>query len=138
MKSYFKNSSGLYFVKGQGFTAKTQATASQLTAGEVDCARGLGYVGTTEAVPVRKSWGVCYVRATDLNGTAVKPNKRNPSERRFATKQEAVTHGSRFNVRRKRKGDSAGTANHVGFYVVETNDPVNAAINPQTGLTNSI
>lgn len=124
------NRTGRYFVKGSGFTATTRAGASQLTSAEVAAARSLGFEpSTTETV--RKSWAVNYIRPEDIVSGRVQANTNNPSARRFATKEEAVQHGTKFPTR----SQSAG---HAGFYVTETNDPVNAAINWDTGLTNAI
>lgn len=137
MKKYLLKKNGFYFVLGSGFSTSYKAKASQLTDAQVECAAGLGYVGTKELAIA--SFAVNYVRDTDLDANGnVQPNKKNPSKRRFATKDEAIQHGSRFGERRAKAGDKAGTAGHIGFYVTETTDPVNAVINWKTGLTNPV
>jgi hypothetical protein len=119
-----------YFVKGAGFAASYTSGATKLTQQDIDCARNLGYAGT--AVPVVTSFAVNYVRPQDLDATGqVKSNVRNPSRRRFATFAEAFQHGTKLRTRDESKG-------HLGFYVTETSDAVNARINWETGLTNSI
>lgn len=136
-KQYYLKNGANYFVLGAGFSTSNQANASKLTQAQIDCAKGLGYTGTS--IPVVVSFAVNYIRATDLDAAGnVQPNKRNPSKRRFATKDEAVQHGKRFEARRLKQGDAAGTAGHIGFYVTESTDAVNAKINWKTGLTNSL
>jgi hypothetical protein len=142
-------SNGLYFVDGQGFTARDPKLATKIAPADVECrvkcARAFGLLAQVEDAPAQVSYGVVYIRKGDVNGVQINkqaPNARvgatDPSKRRFATEQEAITHGSRFNVRKARKGDQPGTAGHRGFFIVETNDPVNSAVNPATGLTNSL
>jgi hypothetical protein len=88
--------------------------------------------------PANKSFGVCYLRKADL--VAGKPtadalnNPLNPSRRRFATEAEADKHGSRFRERKASYGAAPGSAGHIGFYTIETNDPVNSVIS-STGKT---
>jgi hypothetical protein len=97
MNKILKNTSGLYFVEGQGFVATAQAASRfDLTGAEskVACAASMGFQGiTVEDGPANKSFGVCYLRKADL--VAGKPtadalnNPLNPSRRRFATEAEA-------------------------------------------------
>ena len=136
-KYYLKGKdTGKFFVLGKGFVAPTKAEASQLTDAQVASAKSLGFE-PSDAVEVASSWAVNYIRTGDLAGDgSIAANKRNPSKRRFATKDEAVQHGSRFQERRKKAGDEPGSAGHIGFYVTESSDPVNAEINWKTGLTN--
>jgi hypothetical protein len=135
---------GYYFLKGKGFTA-SKAGASVLSEQDIACAANLGYTGVSEALPV--SFGVVYIRKGEgqrlLAGLGKNPANPNagqvdPSKRRFATRDEADTHGSRFRTRKANAGDAEGSAGHEGYFVVETNDPVNSAVNWKTGLTNSI
>lgn len=131
--------SGLFYVSGQGFTAECRDVASKLTEADTNCLKGLGFSFTTEAVKEVSSYAVNYIRLKNLDGTGgVETDNRNPSKRRFATFGEAKQHGSRFNLRVARKGDKPGSAGHIGFYVTETSDPVNAKVNFATGLTNAI
>lgn len=132
------NKSGKWFVKGDGYTGATQKNASALTDAEVAAVIAAGFEPFAKVAALKVSFAVAYVRDTDLDGTTVKPNKRNPSKRRFATKDEAIQHGTQFGRLRKAAGDAEGTAGHVGFYVIETNDDVNASINWKTGLTNAL
>lgn len=135
---------GLYFVKNQGFKAATTSLATKLSSEEAAMvqATGVNYgVEASEVIEVKaSSFAVCYVRPHDIAGDgSIKQNNLNPSRRRFATREEANIHGRRFNERRaKGRNTEKGSAGHVGFYVIETNDPVNAAINPATGLTNKV
>jgi hypothetical protein len=133
------NYNGYYFVTGAGFTAYSPDKASKLTAEQVGCLKNLGYNNFT-VVEVKTSFAVSYIRQGDLNadGVTVKPNVKNPSKRRFATRDEAMQHGSRFAVRKAKGSDVEGSAGHIGYYVIETSDPVNAVINWKTGLTNPI
>ncbi len=139
MKQYLKGTqSGKFFVLGAGFVARSTKEASVLTDAQVTAARSLGFE-PSEVVKVASSFGVNYIREGDQNGDgSIAANKRNPSKRRFATKDEAIQHGSRFSERRKAAGDEAGTAGHIGFYVTPSCDAVNAAINWKTGKTNSL
>lgn len=141
--------SGLYFVTGAGFVAPSVNEASRLTSEEVDgiqqCARNMGIETSISSEVKDSSWAVFYIRKDDVvNGKLVKkaPNGNlgqvDPSKRRFATRDEAITHGSRFSFRRANRGDAVGSAFHKGFYVDETQDAVNSAVNPATGLTNSL
>jgi hypothetical protein len=127
---YLKNSYGYYFVLGSGFTATGKCGASKLTSAQVTCAGSNGFIGSTEEVAVNKSFAVNYVRPGDLVNGKVSANGNNPSSRRFATFDEAVQHGVNFQQREASKG-------HLGFYVTESTDPVNAEINWKTRLTNS-
>lgn len=141
VKNIIKNgASGLYLVIGKGFVG-TKAEASQFAADEVacqiKCAANYGVTAVAEALPQHKSFGVCYVRIGDRNADgSIQPNKLNPSRRRFATFDEARIHGSRFHVRKARWQAAVGSAGHIGFYVIETTDPVNSVVNQKTGLTN--
>lgn len=139
MKQYLKGTtSGLFFVLGKGFVAASTKDASVLTNAQVNAARELGFE-PSEVVKVANSYAVNYIRQGDVGANgSIAANKRNPSKRRFATKDEALQHGSRFPERRKKAGDEKGTAGHVGYWVSESSDPVNAVINWKTGLTNSI
>lgn len=138
MTKILKGSTGSFYKEGSGFTA-TQNNATRLSDEQADevlsCASKFGFSATAEEVS-NKSFAVCYLRKTDFNedGT-INPNQLNPSRRRFATRAGAATHGRRFNVRKASYGAAPGSAGHVGFYVIETNDPVNSAINLATGLT---
>lgn len=138
-KYYLKGiTSGKFFVLGQGFTAATEDGASQLTDAQIVAASSLGFE-PFEKIVATVSWGVNYIRKGDMAGDgSIAANRKNPSKRRFAEKDEAIQHGSRFQERRKKRGDAAGTAGHLGFYVTETPDPVNASINWKTGLTNAL
>lgn len=128
-KKYIVRSiNGLYFVKGYGFSG-SKATASKLTSAELAAVNTAGYIGTNEVAVT--SFAVNYVRPEDVANGQVKPNKFNPSKRRFATFDEAWQHGYLARTREESKA-------HLGFYVTETTDPVNASINWKTGLTNSI
>lgn len=134
--------SGLYFVEGQGFVAANSAQATKMDVARADdvadAAEVLGANAEVEPAP-SVSFGVNYIRAGDVNADgSISANKRNPSKRRFATRDEANQHGSRFGERRAKHGDAAGTAGHIGYWVSETNDPVNAEINWKTQLTNAI
>lgn len=139
MKKYvLKGSNGLFYVKGSGFTAACKNKASALTESQLACAADLGFTGTK--YDATTSFAVNYIRLENLDANGqVKPDTRNPSKRRFATRDEAIQHGKRFGERRaKAKGSKAGSAGHIGFYVTESSDPVNAAINWKTGLTNPV
>ncbi len=135
---------GHYFVKGRGFVG-TVATASVLSEQDVSCAANIGYSGKSIELP--SSYGVVYIRKGEgqkllagASKTTPDANKGqvDPSKRRFATEDEAWQHGTRARERRANRTDAVGTAGHEGFFVVETYDPVNAAINWKSGLTNSI
>jgi len=134
--------SGKFFVQGSGFIACTIKTATPYTANAAvdmqNCLRNAGVESsTTVAIPATKSFAVFYVRPQDLNAdNSVKQNALSPSKWRFATRAEANTHGKRFDERVKRA--SKVGMGHVGFFVAETNDPVNASINPATGKTNPV
>ncbi len=144
MKYVLKNSlSGLFLVVGSGFVAETACKATKFDYNEAlssqTCAKSLGVTALLVQAPVKKSFAVNYVRPNDLNGDGtIKQNVKNPSRRRFATREEANAHGSRFGVRKAKGSRVSGSAGHIGFYVTESTDPVNATVNPETGLTNSI
>jgi hypothetical protein len=140
MKKYYLkgNASGLFFVLGRGFVAYDKTTASQLTEAQIAGAHAAGFEPATK-VDVVVSFAVNYIRQGDLDANnVVKANAKNPSSRRFATRDEANQHGSRFNVRKADKHAAPGTAGHIGYYVTESSDPVNAVINWKTGLTNPL
>jgi hypothetical protein len=135
------NINGLFLVSGKGFVASKQSGATKFSADDAkaaqECAANLGV--STSLVEVKvSSYAVNYVRGINLKNGTVEKDERNPSKRRFATRDEAIQHGSRFAERRANAGDQPGTAGHIGFYVTETTDPVNAAINWKTGLTNPV
>jgi hypothetical protein len=149
-KVILKEPNGRFFVRGKGFVAQNKNEATQFQSAEdaakaVGCAAEFGIQAHMEEV-LSISFGVVYIRRKDVtaNGELDKQkadralNEQDPSRRRFATFEEARIHGSRFHVRRAKRGDAPGTAGHRGFYIVETNDPVNAAVNPATGLTNPV
>lgn len=131
--------SGWYLVVNKGFVG-TLSAASRLTEDEANgaakCAGQFGIECSLKELSV--SYGVSYVRPGDLKDGKVDFNTLNPSRRRFATREEANIHGRRFDVRKAKKSKVVGSAGHIGFYVIETSDPVNAAINPATGLTNKL
>ena len=133
---------GLYLIEGKGFVSATQKGATEFHFDELcdplNAAASLGFTTEHAEVPQVKSYAVNYVRTGDVNADgSINANKRNPSKRRFATKDEAIQHGSHFSVRRKLANDAEGTAGHVGFWVSESFDAVNAEINWKTGLTNA-
>jgi hypothetical protein len=129
--------SGFWFVKGQGYISSLEA-ASALTVNEIEAIRAAGFE-PFKAIEVVTSFAVSYVRVPDLNDDgSIKDNVKNPSRRRFATRDEAIQHGSRFSVRKAKGSDVEGSAGHIGYYVIETSDPVNATINWKTGLTNAL
>ncbi len=142
MKHILKDKSGLYLIEGKGFVGTTKSAATQIDTDDlgcaVKCAARMGVEVTVENAEsvAQKSFAVCYVRPGDLDNGAVNANGKNPSRRRFATRDEAKTHADRYNVRKASYGAAAGSAGHVGAYVIETKDPVNSAVNPATGLTN--
>lgn len=70
------------------------------------------------------SYGVTFIRQKDVKGETVAIRKL--TARRFATRNEAVHHGSRFML----------IENHLGFQVLKTADKVNAYINKKNGTTN--
>lgn len=124
--------SGLWFVLGKGFTASTQCGASALTLDQVAQAKALGFEPATTVEVKVKSFAVNYIRPGDIDTSGkVKANAYNPSARRFATFDEAFQHGTQLQKRDASKG-------HLGFYVTESSDSVNASINWKTGLTNSL
>lgn len=138
-----KNTSGLYLVKDKGFIARVPAEATTFTDKEfvevLGCIRsvtGMAAVAEDFVVPTDPnikqnasgvSFAVSYVRAKQLRSDgSINTHKLNPSKRRFATHEEATHHGRRFMSIEK----------HLGFYVTETRDPVNAYVNKVTGKTN--
>jgi hypothetical protein len=136
------STTGLHLIVGKGFVSATQKGATEFLSGDandqIKCAQAMGINATYVVVPQVKSYAVNYVRTGDVNADgSINANKRNPSKRRFATKDEAIQHGSRFSERRKNANDAEGTAGHVGFWVSESFDAVNAEINWKTGLTNA-
>lgn len=141
-KVVVKSSSG-YFISGSGFvgTQKTATVFPSVDAASctLKCAASMGITASAEVLPELKSYAVGYIRASDLNTDgSVKMNTKNPSRRRFATIEEARAHGSRYFVRKAKGSTVVGSAGHIGYYVIVTNDPVNAAVNPKTGLTNKL
>lgn len=139
---------GLYLVQGKGFIAN-KAGATRFDSAEASdklvSASDVGIVANLEEVTV--SYSVVYIRRKDIKADGVglakkmpdsSLNEIDPSKRRFATEDEAWQHGSRARERKANKNDAPGSAGHRGFYVVETTDPVNSAINWKTGLTNSL
>ncbi len=144
-KYKLKGANGLYFVQGAGWTG-TEATASILTCENISCLAGVGFTGTKVEVKTR-SYGVVYIRKGEGQNLLAGKGKGSPnaalgqidpSKRRFATSDEAWQHGSRAQERRAHRGDKPGTAGHEGFFVVETYDAVNSAVNWKSGLTNSL
>lgn len=135
-KYIVKSDDNLYFVLGHGFVTECYGEASKLEQGQIDGLMLAGFVGTAFEATV--SYAVNYIREGDLVDGVVQGNPKNPSKRRFATRDEANQHGSRFGTRVANKGDAPGSAGHIGFYVTESSDAVNAVINWKTGLTNSI
>lgn len=75
-----------------------------------------------------RSFAVSFIRKSDVGDGGVRPNRNNPSTRRFKTLDEANHHGVRF----------AKIEGHIGHYVTETYDPVNAFVNKVTGKTNPV
>lgn len=135
MNKYVKNNTNQrWFVQGSGFTASRREEASAIGCEQVNALATLGFDITVSS---SESFAVCYVRKEDLyDDGSVGDNDKNPSPRRFATEDEARIHGSRFHVRKAKGSNVPGSAGHVGFYVIKTEDPVNAKVNPETGLTN--
>jgi len=136
-------SSNNYVLAAGGFTTaiglaqvfENAAAAS----GVIAQAAKFGVVLLTVAAPAQKSWAVGYIRSGDLNtDRSIKSNTNNPSRRRFATKGEAMQHGSRFAERKAKGSRVVGSAGHIGYYLIETNDPVNASVNPATGKSNKL
>lgn len=137
-----------YFVDGLGFSG-TQANATRINEDDVPCiqkcAARMGHGETSVEDAPNRSFAVTYIRKGDVKDGQLDKQAPNtalgqldPSRRRFATFEEARVHGSRFHVRRHNRGDAPGSAGHVGFFITETNDPVNAKVNPETGLTNPL
>ncbi len=138
-----------YFKQGQVFgVAKNNATVFECKCDAektVACLKNVGIVGFVEELVT--SYAVVYIRKGEgerlLKGLGKNPANPNagqvdPSKRRFATRDEADQHGSRFRSRKANANDADGSAGHEGFFVVETSDPVNAKINWKTGLTNPV
>lgn len=139
-----RNSAELFFVAGLGFVG-TQANATVVDDAKATCLTGLGFSYTKVEVPA--SYAVVYIRRGEgaklLAGqgkdkTDANKGQVDPSKRRFATRDEAHQHGSRFPERRANAGDQPGSAGHEGFFVVETYDAVNSVINWKSGKTNSL
>ncbi len=143
MKVIKNITSGLYLVKDKGFIARVPQEATAFTDSEAvsvqECVKsvtGASTVAETFTAPTDpnikqnadgKSFAVSYVRAKQLRGDgSINTHKLNPSKRRFATYDEATHHGRRFMAIEK----------HLGFYVTETFDRVNAYVNKVTGKTN--
>lgn len=140
----------LYYVRGKGFTAKTEKGATRFPSydhaeEEIDTlsrtlAMGAKIIDDPKAPrPAAedpnivqnadgKSFAVGFIGTKDRaqDGT-IRPHKQGLSPRRFRTRAEAVQHGARF-VQIEPK--------HTGFHVSETYDRVNAYINAATGKTN--
>ncbi len=147
-----KNTKGLFYIEGSGFVTTDKSKASRLNAESAECTIGcaakMGISGVTAEEVSNASFAVVYIRKGDkVTATSITKapanaslNQFDPSPRRFATRAEANTHGKRFDTRRANKTDAvgSGTAGHIGFFVIETTDEVNAAVNPKTGLTNSL
>lgn len=144
-----KNSSGSYFVAGRGFVGESEQEGTSYTKDSgnqaVSCIGSLGF-GSGSLVEVKSSsFAVVHIRKGDVDGVKVSKrspngamNERDPSRRRFETVEEARAHGARYHVRRAYRKDPPGTAGHQGYFVIETNDPVNAKVNWKTGLTNPV
>lgn len=136
-------SNGLFFIEGRGFTG-TVAQATRFEGyGDVEtaqkCAARNGIDSVIENAPAvdenikqnadGTSFAVSFIRQKDLRADgSVAANARNPSKRRFATRAEAEQHADRY-VRIEK---------HVGKFITVTRDPVNAYVNPKTGLTNPV
>lgn len=143
-------SSGLYFVDGKGFTGNL-SSATRLSAEDgqctIKCAGKMGVSSVIEEVQ-GKSFAVVYIRKDDITTAtsvskkagAPSANQFDPSKRRFGSFKEAQMHAARFPFRRASKNDArdSGTAGHKGAFVIETTDPVNASVNPDTGKTNAV
>lgn len=143
------NSYSPYFKQGQtGGVAKPLATVfeSKCDAEKtVACLKNVGIVGSVEelvtshaVVYIRKGEGERLLKGLGKNPANPNAGQVDPSKRRFATRDEAIQHGSRFSERKANAGDKNGSAGHEGFFLVETSDPVNAKINWKTGLTNPV
>lgn len=148
MNKLLKSITGLFLIVGKGFNGTAQTATRFTPEGATDaqeCASNLGVQTTIVDAPA-SSFAVVYIRKGDVTADGKVQKKTanvnlgevDPSKRRFATEDEAIQHGSRFKARRANRVDQPGTAGHRGFFVVETSDPVNAAVNWKTGLTNSI
>lgn len=140
-KTVKNTASGLYLVKGSGFVG-TSAQATRFDSYEaanaaVACAADMGVRASIENAvdsdPNIKqnasgvSFAPSYIRKKDLRADgSVAANGRNPSTRRFATRAEAQKHIDRF----------VKLEGHVGGFITESRDPVNAYINPLSGFTN--
>lgn len=139
MSKYIVQNGGTFYVQGKGFATLFKSTATQLTSAEADgvinCAKNMGQGGAIK-VQLNKSFAVFYIRPEDILGEGVRPNSKSPSSKRFATREEANTHGARFADRVKRGTDTP--VGHIGFYVKESTDAVNAYVNAETGLTNNL
>lgn len=151
MKKFNIKYGSMFFVANKGAQAYNQKDATAYTQDEankvIESLKLVGYqasaISLVEVLPVSHS--VVYIRKGDTSGTQVykqTPNanlgQTDPSSRRFATRNEAIAHGQRFHERVAKAGDKPGTAGHIGYFLIETNDPVNATVNPLTGKTNSL
>jgi len=142
-KVIIKKSSVTEYLNCAGFTtdiSKAQVFDNAAAAqAKIASAAQFGLTLVTVAAPVTKSFAVGYIRKGDLNtDRSIKSNTNNPSRRRFATQKEAMQHGSRFAERKAKGSRTPGSAGHIGYYLIETNDPVNSSVNPVTGLTNKL
>lgn len=139
MSKYIVQNGGAFYVQGKGFPTYIKAQATRLTSAEADgvvnAAKSMGVLFATKS-EVHSSFAVFYIRPEDILGEGVKANSKSPSSKRFATREEANTHGARFADRVKRGTDTP--VGHIGFYVKESTDAVNAYVNAETGLTNNL
>lgn len=114
-KYVLKDANGKFYVKGDGFSASTKASATVVSCAEASAIAAAGFAFTKVAAD--KSFAVNYVRASDLNSDgSVSANRNNPSNRRFATAGQAHGHARRWVEKNS----------HLGYWVIETTDPVNA------------
>lgn len=145
MNGYKIKNYGVAFVEGKGFPSfsydSQHAVFATLAEAQTKlaCLKSAGYSAAAIENPKVITFAVGYIRKSDLNPDgSVKSNSKNPSRRRFATADERDQHGSRFAERKAKGSDVPGSAGHIGWYGIETTDPVNATINWKTGLTNSL
>jgi hypothetical protein len=133
--------SSLYFVEGKGFVATVASDATPFdnrddAESTSRCAASMGINAVIEKIEPNikqnadgTSFAVSFVRPNNLDGVGgVRPHRLNPSARRFKTREEADIHGARFVKYEK----------HLGHYVTQVREPVNAWINPETGFTNPV
>lgn len=132
--------SALYFIEGKGFigTAAQATRFSDIDAGEtVKCLARTGARAVVENEVVINpnikqnangiSFAPNFIRKGDVRADgSVAANAKNPSSRRFATRAEAQQHIDRF----------VKIEGHIGGYITESRDAVNAWINPESGFTN--